>query len=171
MKALFFIFLLPLGAFAQKMTAVEYNDKIVNCQNDIGYKMLAIGEYVGSEEETTKEGANLLRDSALKAAKKAVSELEKMGAYNGDDAMRKAALNLFRFYENILTNEYAQMVEILYKEDFTEADSDQLALLVQVVSEKEAPFDEKFETAQVAFAAKNGIELEENPLQEKIDEE
>ena len=171
MKTLLFLFLLPFTAFAQKMTAVEYNDKIVNCQNDIGYKMLAIGEYVGSGEETTKEEASNLREIALKAAKKAVSDLEKMGAYSGDDAMRQAALNLFRFYENILTNEYAQMVDILYKEDFTDADSEQLGLLVQVVSEKEAPFDEKFQDAQVAFAKKNGLELEENPLQEKIDEE
>jgi len=169
MKTLLFLFLLPLGALAQKMTAVEYNDKIIGYQNEIGYKLLAIGEYIGSEEITTEEGANAVRLEALEVTRESIKGLEKMGAFKGDDALRKSALNLFRFYEKIIKDQYAQMIDLIYKEDFSEADSDAISLLVAKITEEEMPLDQKFQTAQIAFAEKNNIELQDNPLQEELD--
>ncbi len=165
------LLLLPLSGVAQKITEpVEYNDKIVGFQNDIGYKMLAMNDYIGGDD-SNKQEAHALRLELLQVTKESIAGIQKMTAFEGNDDLRKSALELFRFYQRVVENEYKEMIDILYSEDLSEDDIVALEEIVNRVTVEEGTYDDNFQTAQEAFAKKHNLELEENELQEEIDSE
>lgn len=172
MKALIFLlFLAPFAVSAQTgLTPVQYNDKIVDYQNEIGYALVAMIDYIGAEDSQLA-AAEALRLEVLKKTKASIAGLEKMTAYEGNDVLRKAALDLFRFYLRVVEVDYKKIIDIVYKEDITEADATALSELVVKIEDEEGKYDSTFEKAQLAFATTHNLELEENELQELIDEE
>jgi len=165
------LLLLPLGSLAQKITEpVEYNDKIVGYQNNIGYKMLAMNEYIGGED-SNKERAHSLRLELLQTTKESISGVQKMPSFQGNDELRQSAIELFKFYQRVVENEYKQMIDILYSEELSEDDIATLEEMVNKITIEEGTYDENFQAAQEAFAKKHNLELEENELQEEIDAE
>lgn len=170
MKILFLLLLLPVVGFTQKITdPVVYNDKIVDYQNDIITAMLELSGSVGSDGYTL-EMCEEIRLKTLKIANQSIAGVNKMQAFNGNDDLRKAALQLFQFYERIISNDYKDVMEIVYKEDVSDEDIARLEELSVKVTEDETALDLVFEEAQIAFAEKNGFDLKENELQEDIDD-
>lgn len=168
---LFLLLLLPLGSFAQKITEpVDYNDKIVGYQNNIGYKMVAMNDYIATDD-SNQERAHALRLELLQTTKESIAGVQKMTSFQGNDELRKSAIELFKFYERVIQTEYKEMIDILYSEDLSEDDVVTLEEMVNRITIEEGSYDDKFQQAQEAFAAKHNLELEENELQEEIDDE
>lgn len=170
MKNLLIAFLmLPLFAAAQT-DPVAYNDKIVNYQNQVVAGMLSLNESINIET-TTHESIEKLRLELVKTAQSSISGTQKMPGFDGSTELRDAAVALFKFYEDVIQDEYKQMIDIIYKEEITEDDYANLTIILERVTQEEVAFDERFQNAQAAFARKHGLELIDNELQEEIDEQ
>lgn len=149
-----------------KMSAIEYNDTIVQEQTKITEKTLAMVESI----ETDLEKCEDLRLETIIQCEQSIATVKAMTDYEGNTRLRDAALALFEFYKDINANEYKEMLNILNKgEEIDEADITQLQTLEQQVGNRETSLDAEFQTAQKEFASKYHLEIEENALQDKID--
>lgn len=173
MKTLFLLLVLLTSglASAQKFSsAVEYNDHIVDLQNEIGYKMIAFNEQVGGEN-STMEQVQPFFDDLLSTTRDVIQRLEKVQPWENNKELKLAALELFRFYERTIDKDYRQMIGIVYKAEMTDEDYQALTEILAKVTEDEKAFDNRFQLAQQAFADKYNIDLEKNELQEELDGE
>jgi len=156
---------------AQKFsTAIEYNDYIVEQQNSIASAMFIFNEGLNSASATEESASENLE--GLKAAtKNGLANVQKLSKFEGNSELRDATIDLFSFYQLTFADEYATLVGLLFKEDFNEDTMAEMELLLTKITEREKSFDEKFASAQKAFAAKYGFELSTNEWQEKLNEE
>lgn len=167
--ALSFLFItavFPLVLKAQ-MTAVEYNDYIINEQNKIGTKLIAFTTALDASDFPLAE-TNL--KTLKEQADEALKNMTDLGAYPGHEGFYEASLNLFRFYKSVINYEYIEIFNILKNENVQTEDYDRLTTLVTSVTEREKPVDESFRVAQQKFADDNNFELVENELQQQIDQ-
>ena len=173
MKTLFLLLVLLTSglASAQKFSsAVEYNDHIVNLQNEIGYKMIAFNDQVGGENSTLEQVQPYF-DELLSTTRDVIKRLEKVTPWDKNTELKSAALELFRFYEVTIDRDYREMVDIVYKSDLTDEDYARLTEILAKVTEDEKAYDNRFQAAQNAFADKYGFDLEQNELQDELDGE
>ena len=150
-------------------TAQEYNDYIVNVQVSIGEKMLAFNDIVG-EENSTLEYAISELNATVAFADDAIAKASKITPFEKNSELKESALALFRFYRQILNEDYRQMVSIYFDPNLNEESIKEMEAILESISQREASLDKRFQTAQIAFAEKYNLELLENELQEEIDE-
>jgi hypothetical protein len=163
--------LLAAGLQAQKFKdAVEYNDYIVNLQNNIGREIISFNEKM-AEETTTRESLEPGYQQMLAVTRDAVEKVAAMPGWDGSTELRDASLALFSFYLSIFEQEYVEMLDIVYSDAATEADYARLDEIMKDISERESALDKRFGEAQSAFAKKYNFILEENELQDEIDGE
>lgn len=173
MKTLFLLLVLLTSGMvsAQKFSsAVEYNDHIVDLQNEIGYKMIAFNEQVGGENSTLEQVQPFF-DDLLSTTRDVIKRLEKVQPWENNKELKSAALELFRFYEVTIDRDYRKMMEIIYKTELTDEDYTALTDILAKVTEDEKGFDGRFQVAQQAFADKYNFDLEKNELQDELDGE
>lgn len=173
LKSIMLLFVLATtGAVsAQTFTnAIDYNDHIVELQNEIGYKMIAFNNEVSSETATAAS-VKPFYDDLLKTTRAVIVKLEKVKPFEKNVELKTSAMELFRFYETTISVEYKEMIELIFGEDLDEAALERVQELLVKVTEAEQVVDAKFKTAQEAYAKKYNIDLEENELQEEIDAE
>lgn len=149
-------------------TAVEYNDYIVNLQNEIGTQILSFNESLALEDATL-EKMNKMVDEIIVTTKNVISKTEAMGAFQGNTALRDNAAALFKFYLSIFSNEYRELLTLFFSDLSITANTDKIQAILDSISQKEAIYDDNFQKAQADFAATHNIELIENELQEDID--
>jgi hypothetical protein len=170
MRILFALFvLITTTVSAQSFTsAIEYNDYIVNLQNQIGYKILAFNEEM-EKETSTLASMQPFHDDLLQTTRNAIVSLEGIEAWDGNVELKASALALFSFYQQAFANEYKEMMGIVFKAELTDADYARLTEILQSVTEQEAGYDLRFSNAQKEISEKYGFSLDENELQEEID--
>lgn len=151
-------------------SAVDYNDYIVNAQNDIGQAMIGFNEVFASAE-VDEETANRSFNHLLSVIEESVSKLEALKDYQGNTELRDASRALFGFYKRVVENEYKELMGLMLKPEFTTQDEERLYELMNKISTEEGSYDDAFEKAQTAFAAQHGFQLGENELQKEIDGE
>jgi hypothetical protein len=143
---------------------ITYNDGIVGLQVKTMERMIAFQSMTAEEMQA---------ELAPMAAEldESIATLEKLVAIPGGEDLRLSALDLFKFYKGMVTEELTELVAILLKgeENITEEDMTRIDELANAMGEKEVPFDEAFQTAQQAFAKANNMMLQENELQKEID--
>lgn len=158
---LFSLFLLfSIKAIAGSAEAIAYNDKIVTEQNNIGKKIL---DFSAAPNEASLAAIREQTDASLK-------ELNQMKPYEGNKELLDAAKALFSFYHEVSENEYKEILAMLNNKDkySNEEFTSKLNQLVTSISDKEKPLDERFSTAQKAFAGKYGFTLKDNDLQQEL---
>lgn len=164
-----FIFLLAsaslLFACNSGMSPVEYNDVIVGEQSKITQLFIESSTYVA----TDLDKANAIREKTIIQCDSSIARVSKLGDFKGDTKFRDAGLALFKFYKNINTNEYKEMIEILQKDDIGVEDIEKMTALQTGIGEQEAVLDENLRVVQNDFAKKNNIQIAPNALQKKID--
>lgn len=172
MRLLFIFFLFSSTiANAQKFTsAIDYNDFIVDLQNQIGYKIIAFNDELGLEDASMASVTPLYED-LLKTTRDAIAKLDKAEVWEGNTELKASALALFQYYESAFSNEYKEMMGIVFKAEINEEDYTRLTSILESVTEKEQAFDLRFSKAQIAFADKYGFNLDRNELQDEIDGE
>ena len=146
--------------FAANDAAITYNDKIVGEQTKIGEAILA---FSGNPNDFSLKQIKTQADNSL-------TVLNTMKPFDGNKDLLDAAKALFKFYAAITKNEYKKILVILQEKDkYTQ---EQLTAKINEysnsISKREAPLDEKFQTAQKAFAKKHNFTLSKNELEEKI---
>lgn len=169
------VFLFILSAFFfvscdnlnKKNAAIEYNDNIVELQNNIIEKMIAFTSSV----ETNIESSDEMLESLITECKKSIRETEEISDFEGNTELRDTGVDLFRFYQNIAENEFREMLEIIQKDmsDFTDEDYDRLEELENQVSTNEVAYDQAFQEAQMTFAKTHNLPLLPNKYQDIID--
>lgn len=170
-KTIALLFLLPLHLFGQTTDeAIAYNDKIVGLQNNIIEKILAFNENL-EREDATKESQNMYLNDLKKVAAASLKEIGTYKAFYGNTELRDAGKALFQFYNDLINATYTEMIEIVFKDEITDADFERLNTILEKVTAEEAVYDDRFQRAQEAFAKKYNLELEENEYQKEIDKE
>lgn len=173
LKSIMLLFILATtGAVsAQTFTnAIDYNDHIVELQNEIGYKMIAFNNEV-SAETATSESVKPFYDDLLTTTRAVIVKLEKVKPFEKNVELKTTAMELFRFYETTISVDYREMIDLIFGDELDDAAMTRVQELLVKVTEAEAIVDAKFKSAQEAYARKYNIDLEENELQEAIDAE
>jgi hypothetical protein len=166
---LLFTFVVLSNLKAQNFsTPVEYNDYIVNSQNELVNLLLVFNDEV-SADGAEKDSLLVLADQMTLKAESLVSRVQAMSDYEGNWDLRNSALELFQFYVATFSNEYREMIELIFAPELDEATLTKLNEILEKVTNAEAYYDNKFAVAQQAFAKKHNIELIENELQEEVD--
>ena len=147
-------------------TAVDYNDYIVNRQNQV---MQNIMDFV-SVAENDLDSAELLLDKYVIEVGTMVRDLRGMPAFKGDTELRDASVDIFRFYQRIFNEDYRRIIHIRNgKLDLGDGAEAEVERIVEKIKAEERGKDERFHTAQTAFARKNDMQLRDNEMQTEFD--
>ncbi|TAL68776.1 MAG: hypothetical protein EPN82_08870 [Bacteroidetes bacterium] len=148
-------------------TPLEYLEYIIGEQNKIIPKMLDFNQALESGEEGRIEHMLTLLQ---KQTESSVDEVMKLKPFEGDKTFKKAALELFEFYQSISNDEFVDMAKIFTKKDkMTQDDFDEITELRRNIIDREKILDQNLSNAQKTFADKYQYRLEQNrELQDKI---
>ena len=161
------LFLLAGCTNGTQMTAIEYNDAIVGEQTKITKLILDLVNHIETDLDKCEE----LRKQTIEQCDASIKTVEGMSDFEGNVRLKNTALDLFRFYKDISSNEYKEMLDILRKEDgITVEDVDRLGALEQQVGQREVGLDQNFHNAQQEFANKYKLMIQENALQKEVDQ-
>ena len=161
------ITLISCGSDKPKISAQDYNNNLITIQMNVVNKILALSKtfekLVPAEMEA---GLKQFQESVDKA----IAEVAKIEAYDGDSSLKDAVTNLLKFYQAASVNEYKQMIDILKKgAAITPEDQNILVQIGEKISSQEKGLDDAMKAAQSAFAKKNNFTIETNDKQKEID--
>jgi hypothetical protein len=145
---------------------VKYNDYIVDQQNVIGVELLKLIDMFGNLPEDKTVATDQL-EVILTTCNNGIINLQNLKPINNEFGMRQAAVELFQFYIQIMDSDYRTVLDQLYLE---EPDAKLMQEILTRITESEGVVDEKFQSAQSAFAKYHNIQLEQNELQEEFEE-
>lgn len=172
---LFPVFLFILISFGTitaqnaNLTAIEYNDFIVNQQNRIGAELIKFNDLINADTNLTNKAAVLNQLKLVSSTcTDAIGQVEKLRPFDNDFGLKKAAMDLLIFYESVFNLEYVEFVEILYS---PQSNSQRMNELLLSVSDREQKLDAAFNKCQTDFSKFHNFSLRENELQQKIDNE
>lgn len=161
-----FVLFMAIGC-GPKMTAGDYNNAIVGEQNKIIRLFLDLGMAVRVFD---MEKADSIRNEAITQCNISLSELKNLPPFGNDARFRDKAVALVSFYDQILNNEYKEMLDILRKgEAIDVSDFNRLEEIQAKISEEENALDSQLEALQQEFASKHGISTTENHLQKDLE--
>jgi hypothetical protein len=148
------------------MTALEYNNKIVDEQNKIITKILAFYDATAAGSETSEK----LRKEASEQCESSLKVIKALPDYEGDTRLRDAAVELLLFYQTMADKSFVEMMAIIEKgEEITDEDLAQLEKIEADITNKEVLLDAELANAQEAFSKKHNVTLVDNEIQQKID--
>jgi hypothetical protein len=148
-------------------SAVEYNDYIVGRQTTL---MKNIMNFV-QVAQNDLDSAELLLDKYVKETSIMVKDIKGMPPFKGDSTLRDAAVGIFGFYKKIFDKDYRDIIHLRKEQDGTSQDiEDRINQIVKNVEEEEKGFDNRFQSAQKAFAKSNKMKLIENEMQKEFDD-
>lgn len=150
-----------------KITAIEFNDAIIDEQNKIIELTLQMVEYFETDLDKSEE----LRVIAVQQCTTSIANITKLETFKGGEKFKSSALALFTFYRDIFSDEFEKMILILKKgENITEEDLEYLTKINDEINAREVELDANMEKAQSDFAIANNFSIEENEYQDEIDE-
>lgn len=167
-KVIFTLFVLSALAIGcgNKISATDYNNKIVGEQGKIVNTMLDMTDKINKSQ--FKEALAGL-DGSIAQCDSSIKIVSDLGPYEDDAKFKDAALDLFKFYKKIMSNEYRKMLETLNKAEITMDDVAVIDDLTKNIEGEEAKYDKAMQDAQQEFAKKYGVTITDNSLQNKID--
>ena len=148
--------------------AIKFNDAIVGLQAKVAVELLKLNE-IQEPEEFRYIISNSLKDQC----KFALETLEGIEFSGDDKGLKSAALDLFRFYNYEMINNYIDLADLIdrsYKENISESELDDIneefTFIINEIGSIEQPLDLRFQQAQSDFAKANGVVVSEdlNPL-------
>lgn len=149
-----------------KMTALEFNDAIINEQTDIVKVMLEFSSTI----ETNIEEADNVRKQIISQCDSSLMKISALQDIEGGIEFKNAGIALFNFYKDMSKSEYHKILEILEKENINDEDLDELTKIQTTIESKEKQVDTRFQAAQTNFAKLNNLKIGGNELQNQIDQ-
>jgi hypothetical protein len=177
MKTLFMLLLVTFTSKVSGQTfkagptfknAVEYNDYIVDLQNQISGLIIEFNEKIG-EPGATRESIQPHFDKMLLTTEGVISKIEKIKGYEGNVELRNTATELFKFYYKTFSVDYKALLDVLFLENLGEEEIAKMTVILERVTADEAVVDANFSKAQQAFAKQHNIELKKNEFQDDLD--
>lgn len=147
-------------------SAISYNDYIINRQTEV----VKIVFRVNDEMKTDLTTADQTLNAVVSLINKDITEIEGMPEWKGSTSLRDNALALFQFYKVGCGNYYRRIIAIQKDGEVTAAEETELSQLVNKINNTEGPLNAKFQKAQQEFGSQNGMKVQKNELQDKIDE-
>jgi len=165
----FFFLLIPTiffacGSKSSQMSAVDYNDAIINEQNKIIEHILAMSNVTYDIAESDQH-----RLKIIEQCDSSIAIVGAMEPFDGNSDLRDAAVNLFKFYKDIASTDFKRILEILDMDEPTDADYEELDQIDAKIAERELPLDAAFQNAQKAFSEKHNLQLLKNEYKDAID--
>ena len=143
-------------------SALDYNNEIVTMQGDI---LEGLFHLTSTFSQGIPDSMWASHSRYLLEVDQIISRAEELPDFEGNTEMRDGALELFRFYRSTGDKEYRRMVELMCKEDLTEAEIVELGEMGQSMAAREGRLDSAFAVTQLNFAKQYGLELVENEMQ------
>ncbi|MBN2662092.1 MAG: hypothetical protein JXR68_00460 [Bacteroidales bacterium] len=168
-KLISLIGVLFLVAFLQSCTqesAVDYNNGIIEHQQEIVYKIdnlkKAIDKYNILPQDEAIDLMNAAYDSVIFQIDTSLSYISKVEDFNGDMSLKDAAQSLFVSYKDIIEGDYKKIIELYKIPDAMFSVSDQQALdsLLEGSNQKLDDVLTKFVAVHTEFADKNNLVIE-----------
>lgn len=157
---------LGYNAYNQGKQAVEFNNTVVQEQNEFVTKFLDLSTKASTYSE---EELKTNFEDTLNVAEENLETIRNLETPENGEEFKKAATDLFAFYVKIMKNEYKEMIELSRKDELTSTQRTKIIELQTTITNEESKYDNAFAEAQKAFTEQYGITLEENTLQENID--
>jgi hypothetical protein len=160
------ILLLPLASCSpparsgdkQFHDPVEYNDFVVDQQNNILRRIIRLNELYDRAEE---QAIRLQFDSLVLETDASLGKLTALTPFDGDSAVKVEAVKLMRFYHRIFRNEYKRILEIFLKgETASDVEVEEMSRIVEKLGEDEMLLHQALAKAQEQFARKHRFEFE-----------
>ncbi len=163
---LLFISVLFLACSSDEVTkrAIAYNDAIVTEQNNIVARIVDMSNALSNPNLS-----EMYRIKIIDQCDKSIGLVSKMESFEGDLAMRDAALDLFRFYREIAANDFKVILEIYALPELGESDYRRLYELEEEISMREELFDLGLKKAQKGFSDKYNLTLQRNEQQDLVE--
>ncbi|MGL4599676.1 MAG: LIC11966 family surface protein [Bacteroidia bacterium] len=166
MKQAIFLFLFAVSSAIQAQTganptftqATDYNDYIVSRQMNVGQCMNRMIALLNDTTKTQTEAEQLRYELQGEVAQYR-DQIKAMPAWNGSSEFRNAALDLFQFYYEMFSLEYAKVIPLLDSDPYTETEQKRVEDIFAAVSDREKILDAKFLGMQESFAKENGFIL------------
>jgi hypothetical protein len=151
------------GAQAQNKKAAKYNNKIIDIQHSVTPKVV---KFFKTFDKGSLEDLKAQQKDLIASFDKAISKVSAMKEFEGDAALRDAALDWFRFYKASFEKEYNHILELVANRDRSKEDHEKLDNLTDELVKEEEKVDDKFAAVQEAFAKRHNLELREYPIDE-----
>ena len=168
-KLVYLLFIVAVAAKTgceKKLTATEYNNKIIDEQGKVLDLVL---DFTAKVDESDMKGARLLLEKTGVQCDSSIKTIEAMGPFDDDASFKDAAIDLFKFYKRAFATDYKELLDIIEKEEPTMEDLDRVNVIVKKVSDEEMVLDDKVQKVQKEFADKHDVKITDNSMQEKID--
>jgi hypothetical protein len=168
-KLVYLLFIVAVAATTgceKKLTATEYNNKIIDEQGKVLDLVL---DFTAKVDESDMKGARLLLEKTGVQCDSSIKTIEAMGPFDDDASFKDAAIDLFKFYKRAFATDYKELLDIIEKEEPTMEDLDRVNVIVKKVSDEEMVLDDKVQKVQKEFADKHDVKITDNSMQEKID--
>lgn len=144
-----------------KMTALEFNDAIINEQADIARVMMSFSSTI----ETNIEEADNVRKQIISQCDSSLMKVSALQELKGGIEFKNAGIALFNFYKDMSKTEYRKILDILEKENINEDDLEELTRIQTTIESKETQVDTRFQAAQTKFAEMNNLKIGGNVFQ------
>ncbi|MDX2190260.1 MAG: hypothetical protein SFY32_10375 [Bacteroidota bacterium] len=148
-------------AFSQNPKAIKYNDKIIDMQHRHIEKM---AKFAGSISNTNPDKLNKAKDELEASLEKAYQQIEKMPDFEGDDALKNAALDWFKLSKKIIEDDFEILIPLLRKKEKDALDRVKIKETVERLIVEEDAIITNFEKAQQSFVERHGLDLVERPV-------
>ena len=93
-----------------KEDAIKYNDQIIDEQSALNLKIEALNK--SFKKWSSADSMDICWVNALDQAEKSLKKLDEMKNFHGNSDLRIGAINLFKVYKAVITNEFKEMVRI-----------------------------------------------------------
>lgn len=142
--------------------AADYNGKIVTEQRLILQKFKVLD---ASLQRFVPEEMDSAYAATLKQVQSSIQKTKNLEPFDGSTEFRDASLNIFAMHEEMLKNEYRELITILKKSevDYTYEDEQRGNKLLLSIIDKQKNANEDIIAIQAAFAEKYHITLESKP--------
>lgn len=142
-------------------TAITYNDKIVELQTKAG-EQIELFQIILLDSSSTYEQAEEARKRGEDSLRTYLRIVQNMASWKGDTAFKNCAVRLFAFYLRAFQTNYATLTLLVYKENLTEAEDQELDASLDNLISLEKIYSDAFIYAQENFAKNNNFTLIEN---------
>lgn len=139
-----------------KMTAVQYNNKIINMHEDIIAAMQKFNDLL-HDSSSTKEELFFELDNVSFVADSSIEAVKELGGFKYDTDLVKAAVHLFEFYKKTADKDYRTCVKISKKPIISPSERKKYDEILENVMTIEDSLDDIFLNAQ-----KNFIDFNDN---------
>lgn len=149
--------------------ALDYNNQLIQSQTIVMEKMLALTD---TFEKSDPAAMSASLKALAQTIDRAITDVSRVAAFDGDTSLRDALLTLLKFYKQISDQEFQEIVGILGRVNppVTQADVDRMNVINADITKREAVLDETLGKVQQAFAKKYKFEIAKHQLQDKVDQ-